>query len=199
MTDDFGADFTRFEIRSRAWTCEDRHEDAKTPQVESWCRQGLLGESSGDQILFSDVEDWCVEQTALWGIRTWAYDPAFGPMLAQRLQEVHGFNIFSFTQSAYHYNNVTRLLRAALTRTHIVNGDKVRAITHDGDPVLSWMMTNLIIRKNAKDEWMPDKGASAQKIDIAVAVLMAMSECLYGESEQATVYDRENRGFITIG
>lgn len=198
--DDDGAEFTRFEIRSRAWTCEDRHEDVKTPQVAGWIRDRLLEECTADQILFSDVEDWCVEQTGLWGVRTWAYDPAFGPMLGQRLQEVHGLAVFPFTQSAYHYNNVTRGLRAALTRTHVVNGRKVRAITHDGDPVLAWMMTNLIVRKNAKDEWMPDKGASPQKIDIAVAVLMAMSECLYSEAESTTsVYDRENRGFIEIG
>ncbi len=198
--DDSGVPFTRFELRSRAWTCEERHEDVKTPQIARWCADKLLGESTGDQILFSEVEDWCVEQTALWGVRTWAYDPAFGPMLGQRLQEVHGLTVFAFTQSAYYYNNVTRLLRAALTRTHLVGGKKVRAITHDGDPVLAWMMTNLIIRKNSKDEWMPDKGSSPQKIDIAVAVLMGMSECIYGESEsQKSVYDREHRGFITIG
>ncbi len=182
MTDDSGVNFTRFELRTRAWTCEDRHEDTKTPQIAHWCADGLLGESTGDQILFSDVEDWCVEQAASWGIRTWAYDPSFGAIAGQRLQEVHGFTIFAFTQSAYFYNNVTRLLRAALTRTHQVNGKPVRALTHDGDPVLAWMMSNLIIRKNAKDEWMPDKGASPQKIDIAVAVLMAMSECLYSEA-----------------
>jgi phage terminase large subunit-like protein len=178
-TDDDGDAFTRFEIRSRAWTCQDRHEDVKTPQIATWCSKGLLAECTGDQILFTDMEDWCVEQTGLWGVRTWAYDPAFGPMLGQRLQEVHGFTVFPFTQSAYHYNSVTRELRALLTRTYMVNGQKVRAITHDGDPVLAWMMTNLIIRKNAKDEWMPDKGSSPQKIDIAVAVLMAISECLF--------------------
>lgn len=183
LTDDSGVDFSRFEIRSRAWTCEERHEDIKTAQVARWCREGLIGECSGDQILFTDVEDWAVEQTALWGVRTWAYDPAFGPMLGQRLQEVHGFTVFPFTQSAYHYNSITRSLVRLLTEIHIVNGKQVRALAHDGDPVLAWMMTNLIVRKNAKDEWMPDKGASTQKIDIAVAVLMGMSECVFSESQ----------------
>lgn len=181
MTDDAGVDFIRFEIRSRAWTCEDRHENVKTDQVKRWCRDGLLSECSGDQILFTDVEDWAVEQTALWGVKTWAYDPAFGPMLGQRLQEVHGFTVFPFTQSAYHYNSVTRRIVSLLTEVHTVNGRQVRALQHDGDPVLAWMMTNLVVRKNAKDEWMPDKGSSPQKIDIAVAVLMAMSECVFSE------------------
>jgi phage terminase large subunit-like protein len=183
MVDDAGVNFTRFEIRSRAWTCRERHEDVKTPQVARWCQDDLIGECSGDQVLFSDVEDWAVAQTAMWGVRTWAYDPAFGPMLGQRLQEIHGLPVFKFTQSPYHYNNVTRALVRMLTEVHQVGGKPVRAIGHDGDPVLAWMMTNLIVRKNAKDEWMPDKGSSPQKIDIAVAVLMAMSECLYSPAE----------------
>ena len=182
MTDDDGVDFNRFEIRSRAWTCEERHEDVKTPQVARWCKDGLLGECTGDQVSFSDVEEWCVEQTALWGVLTWAYDPAFGPMLGQRLQEVHGLNVFAFTQAHHFYNSIVRELRAALTRTHKVKGQVVRAICHDGDPVLAWMMTNMIVHKNAKDQWMPDKGSSPQKIDIAVAVLMGMSECMYSET-----------------
>lgn len=196
LTDDNGVDFQRFEIRSRAWTCEDRHEDVKTGQVARWIQEDLLSESSGDQILFSEVEDWIVTQSGLWGVRTWAYDPAFGPMLGQRLQEVHGLTVFSFTQSAYHYNNVTRLLPRLLTEVHTVGGKPVRALGHDGDPVLAWMMTNLIVRKNAKDEWMPDKGASPQKIDIAVSVLMALSECLYSEDGGKSVYAR--RGVIDI-
>jgi phage terminase large subunit-like protein len=183
LTDDAGKDFQRFEIRSRAWTCEDRHEDVKTPQVARWIQQNLLEESSGDQVLFSDVADFAASQSAIWGVRTWAYDPAFGPMFGQCLQESHGLTVFPFTQSPYHYNNVTRLLPRLLTEVHQVNGQSVRALCHDGDPVLAWMMTNLIVRKNSKDEWMPDKGASPQKIDLAVAVLMAISECLYSPAE----------------
>lgn len=179
MTDDDGKEFKRFEIRSRAWTCADRHEDIKTPQVAKWVDDDLLSECSGDQILIQDVEDWAVEQAALWGTGTWAYDPSNALQFGQRLQEVHGLVSFPFSQNAFRYNEPTRTLERLLTERHIVDGQEVRALCHDGDPVLAWMMTNLIIRKNAKDEWMPDKGSSPQKIDIAVAVLMAIAECLF--------------------
>ncbi len=186
MTDDSGAEFCRFEIRSQAWTCEERGENVQTSQIARWITEQWLEESTGNQILFSDVEEWIVAQTALWGVRTWAYDPAFGPMLGQRLQETHGLNVFPFTQSAYHYNSVTRLLPRLLTEVHIVDGKPVRALGHDGCPVLAWMMTNLVVRKNAKDEWMPDKGSSPQKIDLAVALLMALSECLFSDAIEGT-------------
>jgi phage terminase large subunit-like protein len=121
-------------------------------------------------------------------------------MLGQRLQEEHSLTVFPFPQNPFRYNEPTRLLERLLTEVHIVNGKPVRALAHDGDEVLAWMMTNLVTRKNAKDEWMPDKGSSPQKIDLAVAVIMALSECVFsGETGNKTVYERENRGFIEIG
>ena len=197
MVDDKGANFQRFEIRSRAWTCEERHEDVKTPQVAHWVAEGLLEECTGDQVLFSEVADWAVEQTLLYGVRTWAYDPDFGPMFGQTLKDTHGLTVFPFTQSPFYYNNVTRRLIGLLTEIHLVQGKPVRALAHDGDPVLAWMMTNLIVKKNSRDQWMPDKGASPQKIDIAVAVLMAISECLYSEETGKSVY--VTRGALVFG
>ena len=132
MVDDSGVPFKRLEARGWAFTCEQRHEAIDTPQVKRWVEDKLLGESKGNQVLFSEAEDWAKEQTALWGVRTWAYDPSFGPLFGQRMQEVHGFNVFPFTQSAYHYNNVTRLLPNLLRETHIVNGKVVRAFGHEG-------------------------------------------------------------------
>lgn len=182
MTDDEGVDFRRFEIRSRAFTCKERDDEIKTPQVARWCATGQLNECNGDQILFSDIEDWAVKQTIEYGVRTWAYDPSFGSITGQRLKEVHGLTVFPFSQNAFRYNAPTRLLKSLLTQVHLVDGKPVRALCHDGDPVLAWMMTNLIVVKNAKDEWMPDKGASPQKIDLCVATIMALSECVFEDN-----------------
>lgn len=196
LVDDSGVAFKRFEIQSRAWTCEERHEDVKTPQIARWIADGLLEESSGDQVLFSDVVDWAVSKTGMLGVRTWAYDPAFGPMFGQIAQETHGLTVFPFTQSPHYYNSVTRLLVRLLTEVHMVKGKPVRALCHDGDPVMAWMMTNLIVRKNAKDEWMPDKGSSPQKIDIPVAVLMAISECIYSDAAVHNYYETHEVEFV---
>src|SRR5690348_17932402 len=40
---------------------------------------------------------------------------------------------------------------------------------------------------------MPDKGSSPQKIDIAVAVLMALSECLFkGDGVESSYYEQRS-------
>lgn len=178
-TDDDGVEFQRYEIRGKAWTCENRDDEVKTEQVARWIRDGLLEECDGNQVLFSEIEDWMVAHTPIYGIKTWAYDPSFATVIGQNLQEVHGLQVFPFTQAPVHYNEPTRTLERLVKQVNIVDGKAVRGITHDGDPVLSWMMCNLIVRKNAKDQWMPDKGASPQKIDLAVSGLMALSECLF--------------------
>lgn len=188
MVDDNGADFYRFEIRSQAWTCEDRHEDSRTPQIASWIERGLLSESTGNQILFTDVEDWVAEMSNEFNVSTWAYDPEYGLILAQRIQEIHGRTIFKFTQSPHFYTGPVTKLESLVTEVHKVNGEEVRALVHDGDPVLAWMIGNLNVHKNYRGQKMPDKSSSANKIDIAVAVLMAISECLYSAAVQGGKY-----------
>ena len=70
-------------------------------------------------------------------------------------------------------------------------------VTHDGCPVLAWQASNLVIRRNAKDEWMPDKGQSTHKIDAIVAILMAFSEALYHQSDESSGYYMTNS--LSIG
>ena len=188
MVDDSGAAFYRFELRTQAWTCEDRHEDVRTPQIARWIQEGLLAESDGNQILFTDVEDWVVEMSDRHNVATWAYDPEYGLILAQRIQEIHNRTIFKFTQSPHFYTGPVGRLESLVSEVHMVQGKPMRALVHDGDPVLAWMMTNLNIHKNYRGQKMPDKSSDANKIDIAVAVLMAISECLYSAAVQGGKY-----------
>lgn len=197
MVDDSGADFYRFEIRSQAWTCEDRHEAIRTDQVARWIHDGILAESTGNQILFTDVEDWAVRMSDEWNVATWAYDPEFGLILAQRIQEIHGRTIFKFTQSPHFYTGPVGKLADIINEVHTVDGKPMRALVHDGNPVLAWMMTNLTVHKNYRGQRMPDKSSDANKIDLAVAVLMALSECLFSEETGRSVYTR--RGLLFIG
>jgi phage terminase large subunit-like protein len=48
-------------------------------------------------------------------------------------------------------------------------------IHHNGDPVLSWAVGNVICKPNAKDDHYPDKSRRDNKIDPAVALIAAKS------------------------
>lgn len=63
-------------------------------------------------------------------------------------------------------------------------------IAHDGHPVLRWMMDNIFIRTDPAGNIKADKEKSAEKIDGAVATIMALDRVIRcGNSNVASVYD----------
>nr|DAP90262.1 MAG TPA: Terminase large subunit [Caudoviricetes sp.] len=70
-------------------------------------------------------------------------------------------------------------------------------ITHGGHPVLRWMMDNIFIRTDPAGNIKPDKEKSTEKIDGAVATIMALDRAIRcGNDKTESVYD--NRGLLFI-
>jgi phage terminase large subunit-like protein len=55
---------------------------------------------------------------------------------------------------------------------------------HDGDPVLTWMVSNVVCHRDAKDNIYPRKEREENKIDGVVATLMALGRALSRQPEQ---------------
>jgi len=53
-------------------------------------------------------------------------------------------------------------------------------ITHDGDPVLSWMISNVVAHRDEKDNLYPQKDTQDKKIDGVLALLMALDRAMRG-------------------
>ena len=51
-------------------------------------------------------------------------------------------------------------------------------LTHDGDPVLGWMASNVVAHLDAKDNIYPRKERPENKIDGIVALIMALSRVI---------------------
>ena len=70
-------------------------------------------------------------------------------------------------------------------------------IVHGGHPVLRWMMDNIFIRTDPAGNIKADKEKSTEKIDGAVATIMALDRAIrFGNTSSESVYD--NRGLIFI-
>ena len=70
-------------------------------------------------------------------------------------------------------------------------------IAHGGHPVLRWMMDNIFIRTDPAGNIKPDKEKSTEKIDGAVATIMALDRAIRcGNENGASVYD--DRGILFI-
>ena len=72
-----------------------------------------------------------------------------------------------------------------------------QSLAHGGHPVLRWMMDNIFIRTDPAGNIKPDKEKSTEKIDGAVAMIMALDRAIRGGTENgASVYD--DRGILFI-
>lgn len=165
-----GEPFTFYETKSWSFTTAARSAELDSEQFDRWVSEGRLIVCPGDQLSFQRFEDQVIELGELYEVRSWAFDPTFAAHLAQTLESEHGRRVFRFTQAAKYYNEPLRKLLAIL---------KARELCHGDDPLLAWQAGNLCIKRNERDEWMPDKIQSSGKIDAMVSLLMALSECLF--------------------
>jgi phage terminase large subunit-like protein len=70
-------------------------------------------------------------------------------------------------------------------------------IAHGGHPVLRWMMDNIFVRTDPAGNIKPDKEKSTERIDGAVATIMALDRSLRNEGQRAnSIYD--DRGLLIL-
>ena len=71
-----------------------------------------------------------------------------------------------------------------------------KRISHNGNEPLRWMMDNIFIRTDPAGNIKADKEKSTEKIDGAIAMIMALDRAIRHESDTESVY--ENRGLLFI-
>jgi phage terminase large subunit-like protein len=69
-------------------------------------------------------------------------------------------------------------------------------IAHGGNEPLRWMMDNIFIKTDPAGNIKPDKEKSTERIDGAVALIMALDRALRNQRNDESVYNE--RGIIVI-
>ena len=70
-----------------------------------------------------------------------------------------------------------------------------KKLAHGGQPVLDWMMDNIFIKTDPAGNIKLDKEKSTERIDGAVALIMALDRAIRNEN-RASVYDE--RGILIL-
>jgi len=68
-------------------------------------------------------------------------------------------------------------------------------IAHGGNPVLRWMLDNIYVKTDPAGNIKPDKEKSTERIDGAVALIMALDRAIRNVNK-ASVYDE--RGILVL-
>ena len=71
-----------------------------------------------------------------------------------------------------------------------------KKVSHGGNPVLRWMMDNIYVKTDPAGNIKPDKEKSTDRIDGAVALIMALDRAIRHGGYSGSVYDE--RGILVL-
>lgn len=152
-----------------------------------WERQGHIETTEGNVIHYGYIEHFIEELGKKYNIKEIAFDRWGATMLVQNLEGL-GFTVVPFGQGFKDMSPPTK---------ELMNLVLAKQIRHNGQPVLRWMMDNVCVRVDPAGNIKMDKSKSTEKIDGAVATVMALDRAIRNKGETSeSVYD--SRGLLFI-
>jgi phage terminase large subunit-like protein len=174
------AAFTRFYVPEAAI------EETRNASYQGWAFEGHLITTPGDVIDFATIESDLVADLERFDVIEIGFDPWQSTQMATSLG-VQGANVSEFRQVVANFSEPTKELDAIMRK---------QELQHDGNPVLSWMIGNVVGHYDAKENVYPRKERPENKIDGAVALIMALGLRMKNEAAGPSVY--EQRGLIDL-
>ena len=152
-----------------------------------WLKQGLINVTEGNVIHYAYIEKVIEQLGERYNIREIGFDRWGAVQMVQNLEGM-GFTVVPFGQGFKDMSPPTKeLMKLTLEQR----------IAHGGHPVLRWNMDNVFIRTDPAGGIKMDKAKSTEKIDGAVAMVMALDRAIRNEGSSGSVYDG-NRGLLFI-
>ena len=143
-------------------------------QYQGWESLGLLTVTDGAVIDFSFIEDDLSRDCSQYQVIEIPYDPFQATQLSTRMMG-QGAPMVEMRTTVLNFSEPMKQLEALVLQ---------KRIHHNGDPVLTWMMSNVVAHLDIKDNIYPRKERPENKIDGVVALIMALGRAIHGQEEQ---------------
>jgi len=159
------------------WLPQNKH-------YQQWLAEGWLTETEGARTDFRQVENDIKEINEINPIIELAFDPREAGYLIADIQEWASFECVEIIQGPAHMSEPMKELEA------VIHDNKIR---HNGDPILAWMISNVIKKQGrmggAVKYYYPTKEKDDQKIDGIIALIMALSRAIE-HTDDTSIYDK---------
>lgn len=133
---------------------------------QKWINEGYVKVTPGNVVDYSFIKDDILRLSKEYNIISIAYDRWNSSQTVIDLQN-EGMTMHPFGQGFASMSTPTKTFEAGVLS---------KQITHDGNPVLRWMLSNVAIARDPSGNIKPDKSKSSQKIDGISAAIMAVGE-----------------------
>lgn len=150
-----------------------------------WEQQGYIKMTEGNVVHYGFIEAFIEELGTKYNIKEIAFDRWGAVQMVQNLEGM-GFTVVPFGQGYKDMSPASKELMKITLEKRIVHG---------GNPVLRWMMDNIFVKTDPAGNIKPDKEKSTERIDGAVALIMALDRAIRNENRES-VYD--SRGIIML-
>ena len=147
---------------------EDTVQAAGNSQYPGWMRTGRLTVTPGNVIDFGWIEADLLDLVSRFAVQAVAFDPLQATQLSTRML-AEGLPMIEVRPTVLNFSEPMKTLEALVLQ---------RKLVHDGDPVLTWMASNVVAHLDAKDNIYPRKERAENKIDGIVALIMALSRAI---------------------
>lgn len=144
-------------------------------QYEGWVAQGLLTETEGAVINFGDIEDDMKSLARNYKINSVSYDPFQATQFSQRML-AEGFPMVEMRPTVLNFSEPMKHLEALVYE---------KKFAYDGNPVLTWMFSNVVSHRDNKDNIYPKKERDDNKIDGVVAIIMGLNRLIANYSTKS--------------
>lgn len=151
------------------WTTTNEH-------YHAWVRDGWLVATEGEVTDYERIRDDIIVDSSTYQVEDVAYDPHQATMLVNELMR-EGVPVVEYRPTVLNFSEPMKALDALIR-----SGE----IEHNGDPVLTWMIANVVAKEDAKDNVYPRKEQPGNKIDGVVAAIMALGRTLSLQEKQAS-------------
>lgn len=139
-------------------------EKATNSQYSGWEIEGRITTTDGAMTDMKVVEEGLREDLSRFDVQAIGYDPWNALALATSLAN-DGAPMVEYRNTVEKFSDPMKRVEA------MVQGGKLR---HGDDPVMRWMMSNVVAKRDAKDNIFPRKERYENKIDGVVALIMAV-------------------------
>ena len=145
-----------------------------------WEKQGFIKTTEGNVVHYGFIEKFIETLGERFNIREIAFDRWGAVQMVQNLENM-GFTVVPFGQGFKDMSPPTKeLMKLTLEQK----------IAHSAHPVLRWNMDNIFIRTDPAGNIKCDKEKSTEKIDGAIATIMALDRAIRcGNQNTGSVYD----------
>lgn len=143
-------------------------------QYYGWVQDGFLIETDGNVTDYAAIEEHIKHLCDVLSVQEVIFDPWQSSYISQNLMR-QGMNVIEYRQTVQNMSEPMKELGALIAS---------KKIQHDGNPCTTWQFSNVVAHVDNKENIYPKKEQPQNKIDAAVATIMAIGRATLNDDNR---------------